>query len=286
MNNFFKYLAPNQEDKNWGIFLTVAGITKYLPDMNYPRGMHPKGYNFRWDNGRVLNEYQIVYITEGEGFFETRQEKTGIRSGTVFLLYPGIWHRYKPIPEKGWVEWYVGFNGEAVRQLMSHPLLLKSPVIPCGFRENLLKSFQKIIADVQGEKPGFQCSASAEVVNLISLLITNILDSEFEGKPDIEAVNKSKLIIQQNLDQKIDCSEIAKNLNLGYSNFRKLFKQYTGMPPCQYHLNLRLIKAKELLLHSDKSLKEIAWETGFFSESYFSRTFSRKMGQNPSALRK
>jgi transcriptional regulator GlxA family with amidase domain len=33
-------------------------------------------------------------------------------------------------------------------------------------------------------------------------------------------------------------------------------------------------------------MKEIAWETGFFSESYFSRIFREKMGQSPSALRK
>ncbi len=286
MNNFFKYLAPTPEEKNWGIYLTVAGYSKVLPGMDYPFGKHPKGYHFRWENGRILNEYQLVYIIEGGGIFETRQEKTEIKPGTIILLYPGVWHRYKPKTNKGWVELYIGINGDAVQRLMSHPLLVKSLTIHCGFRENLLECYQRIFSLVQDENPGFQFLASGEAVKLMGSLITDILHREFEGKPSLEAVNQSKFIIQQNLDQKIDCQKIANSLNLGYSNFRKLFKQYTGLSPCQYHLNLRLIKAKELLLHSDKNLKEIAWETGFFSESYFSRIFSKKMGQIPSALRK
>lgn len=286
MNNFFKYLAPSPEEKNWGIYLTVAGCTEILPGMEYPFGKHPKGYHFRWENGRILNEYQIVYITEGEGFFETKQEKTEIKPGTVILLHPGVWHRYKPKTTKGWFEFYIGFKGNAVKDLMSHPLLIKSLTIHCGFKENILECYQRIFRIVQDENPGFQFIASGEAVKLIGSLVVDILMVGLEGKPFIEAINQSKFFIQQNFDQKIDYQKIAGALNMGYSNFRKLFKQYTGLSPGQYHLNLRLIKAKELLIHSDKNLKEIAWETGFFSESYFSRVYSKKMGQIPSEVRK
>lgn len=286
MNDFFKYLAPNSEEKNWGIYLTVAGCAKIAPGAIYPPGKHPSGYHFRWENGRVLNEYQLVYITEGEGIYETRREKMVVRPGTVMLLHPGEWHRYKPKPTKGWSEMYIGIGGEVIQRLMSHPMLTKFPAICCGLKENVQQSYHRIFRLVQDEKPGFQLLASGEVVKLISMMLIHLKYQESDEKPAAEFIENSKFLIQQNFDQKIDFQDIAKSMNIGYSNFRKLFKKYTGISPSHYHLNLRLIKAKELLIHSDKTMKEIAWETGFSSESYFSRIFKDKMGQSPSTLRK
>jgi hypothetical protein len=59
MNNFFRYLAPTQDEKRWGIYLTVAGNSNGLPGMDYPFGKHPKGYQFRWENGRILSGRQV-----------------------------------------------------------------------------------------------------------------------------------------------------------------------------------------------------------------------------------
>ena len=286
MNDFFKYLAPNPEEKNWGIYLTVAGCATILPGMSYPPGKHPGGYHFRWENGRILNEYQLVYITEGEGIYETRQEKMTVKPGTVMLLHPGEWHRYKPKPNKGWVEMYIGINGEIIQRMMSDPMLTKFPAVCCGLKEKVQQSYHRIFSLVQDEKPGFQLLASGEVVKLISMMLTHLKYQDVEGKPATEFIENSRFLIRQNFDQKIDFQNIAKSMNIGYSNFRKLFKKYTRISPSHYHLNLRLIKAKELLIHSDKTMKEIAWETGFSSESYFSRIFKEKMGQSPSALRK
>jgi AraC-like DNA-binding protein len=286
LNNFFKYLTADPEDKNWGIYLTVAGYTKVLSGMDYPFGKHPSGYNFNWENGRILKEYQLVYITEGEGLFETRNQKFIIKPGMFFLIYPGIWHRYKPKLNKGWVELYIGIEGEIVRRLMSHPVLTKSPVVACGLQETLLDCFDRIIELVREDKPGFQLEASGYIVRLIGSLISKVRYLEFARKPSQNTVENIRFLIHQNADQKIDFKKVAASQNIGYSHFRKLFKKYTGLSPVNYHLKLKLLKSKELLLHSEKSLKEIAFETGFASESYFSRTFREKMGQAPSELRK
>jgi AraC-like DNA-binding protein len=286
MNDFFKYLAPTPEEKNWGIFITVAGYSRIFPGMPYPVGKHPSGYLFRWENGRVLNEYQLVYITEGKGVFETKDGKAEITPGTMILLYPGIWHRYKPLHDKGWVEFYIGINGEIAKRLMSHPAFRKFPAFRCGFKEDLLECYQNIFTLIKEEKPGFQMIASGEAVKMIGILISLIKYPDSDTEPYMQCIEKTKFLIRENLNQKIDFQEVASSLNIGYSNFRKIFKKFTGISPSHYHLNLRLIKAKELLIHSDKTMKEIAWETGFFSESYFSRIFREKMGQSPSGLRK
>ena len=64
-----------------------------------------------------------------------------------------------------------------------------------------------------------------------------------------------------------------------------MFKKYTGISPAQYHLQLRIKKAEDMLSMTNKPIKEIAFELGFSSLFYFSRLFKQKTGVNPTELR-
>ena len=92
--------------------------------------------------------------------------------------------------------------------------------------------------------------------------------------------------MRQNAAQEFDLEELARRHNVGYSYRRKMFKKYTGVSPGQYHLQLRIIRAKELLISTDKSIKEISLELGFQTIHYFSLIFKKKVGMNPSEFRK
>jgi AraC-like DNA-binding protein len=59
-----------------------------------------------------------------------------------------------------------------------------------------------------------------------------------------------------------------------------------GVSPHNYHLELKILRAKEMILTTDKSIKEISFELGFQSIHYFSRLFKNKIGMSPVALRK
>lgn len=79
--------------------------------------------------------------------------------------------------------------------------------------------------------------------------------------------------------------DIAQDLGVGYSSFRKLFKEFTGLAPAQYQHDLRLQRAKELLSTTDESIKEIAYRLNFESPDYFSSKFKAKTGMKPSDFR-
>jgi len=72
---------------------------------------------------------------------------------------------------------------------------------------------------------------------------------------------------------------------VSYSNFRKLFKEYTGISPAMYQQDLRLQRAKEMLSTTNLSIKEIAYRLNFESPDYFSCKFKVKTGQKPSEFR-
>lgn len=145
MQHNFKYLAHNIDDRNWGIYMTVFGSARVEPRSEYPPLGHPNGYHFNWQNGRVLQEYQINYITDGEGMLETREGKHAVREGSVILLKPDMWHRYRPDKNTGWTEHYVGFAGDvAERMIKSTVVLNESPVLHVGYHEEILQDLQEI----------------------------------------------------------------------------------------------------------------------------------------------
>mgnify|MGYP000005816468 CR=1 FL=1 len=99
--NSFKYLTIGEEDLLWGLFINVAGSSTTKPFSEYPSGRHPSGYYFDWDEGRILQEYQVNYITSGSGVFENKYGKYNVKPGSLLIIHPGEWHRYKPNKKDG-----------------------------------------------------------------------------------------------------------------------------------------------------------------------------------------
>ncbi len=287
IEDFFKYLTVSPEDKQWGLSFTVVGRSTIEPNEKYPPVEHPTGYFFNWKSGRVLSEYQINYITQGEGVIETKKGVFSINPGTIILIQPGMWHRYRPNKETGWTENYIGMEGDIIKRVFKNKILNgKQPIINCGLKEDLIDSYDYIFKLVQKEKPGYQQIASGSALRLLGLVVSYVKNKDFKGLPIDSSMEEAKFYMRKNLSQNIDFTELASSLNLGYSYFRKMFKKHTGVSPGQYHMQLRLMKAKELLLSTNMPIKEISLEIGMDSIHYFSRLFKNKMGVPPSEIRK
>ena len=103
----FKYLIVNEMDRRFGLWVNTVGLQAIPPNSPYPLKDHPSGYFFNADKGRVLREYQLVYITKGRGLFssDSTPEKQ-VCKGRLMMLYPGQWHTYCPMKQTGWTEYY------------------------------------------------------------------------------------------------------------------------------------------------------------------------------------
>ncbi|WP_262510924.1 AraC family ligand binding domain-containing protein [Pedobacter cryoconitis] len=63
----------------------------------------------------------MIFISKGKGVYGSAlTEPFEVAAGTCFFLHPGVLHRYKPDPNIGWEEYWVGFNGFYVQQLMAN----------------------------------------------------------------------------------------------------------------------------------------------------------------------
>lgn len=285
-NKHRKYLMIFERDEQWGFYVNDLGNTVIEKDENYPSKGHPGSYMFTWEKGRILNEFHFVLITEGEGVFESKETgKKKISSGDGFLLFPGAWHRYKPNRKTGWTERWVGFSGPIAKQFLSNGFFSAQHLIiaKCN-RTTILNYFESLFQLFNDEPFGYQRLASGICMQMMAELY-NIQQSSNNDKSLNTMVSHTKHVMYEKINHTIDLEKVASDFGVSYSKFRIDFKKQTGIAPLQYYLQLKIEKAKELLLTTSKKQKEIAYSLGFESDYYFNRLFKQKTGMTPKQFR-
>ena len=283
---FSKYLPHSDRDVLWQIYCTCVGFSKIPPGASYPfrPKEHPPGYVFKWERGRTLNEYQIIFITKGSGKFRSANAGTAnIKEGFAFILFPGEKHSYHPDPDIGWDEYWVGFRGEYPEKLENNGFISRcNSVLHPGLQETIIESFHTILEIARREPTGFQQKLGGSIITLIARLLSFSQQKEQGTEVDL-LVQRARCLFEEYIYDHIEMKDLAKILNIDYSEFRKIFKKYTGMSPYQYFLNLKINRAKNLLSQDNYSIKEIAYKLAFENQYYFSRLFKSKTGIPPSA---
>ena len=280
-----KYLVAAPADLLWGTAINSVGFQEVGPGEPYPPSNHPSRYLFSEERGRVLEEYQLLYITRGHGRFRSTHVPDGIllRPGHLFLLFPGEWHTYRPDPSTGWKEFWIGFNGAMVEEWVKGGFFSREkPVLQVGLHSDIVSLYNDAIHTAAFQQSGFQQCLGGIVAHLMGLARMYQRQETFSEVRD--KINQAKIIIGEQY-RTIRPEEVAAQLYMGYSNFRRIFKEYTGFAPAQYIQEVRLNRIKELLTNTTLPIKEIADECGLENYDYFFTLFRRLTGMTPSDYR-
>ena len=284
-----KYLLASHRDVQWGLTVTTIGYEEIGPQDEYPTRGHADGYYFDLSKGRTLSVYQLLYITEGEGEFQSASiEKTTMKAGDFFLLFPGEWHTYHPKGRQGWKSYWIGFKGQNMDSRVRAGFLTPSkPIYHVGYSAEVISLYKQAYAAAQEEAAYAQQLMAGLVNHLIGMMYSLERNRELKSRNQthVDLVNRARLRIRESLETPLTIQQVAQELGVSYSNFRKLFKEHTGLSPAIYQQDLRLQRAKELLSSTDLSIKEIAYRLDFESPDYFSAKFKLKTGLKPTEFR-
>jgi AraC-like DNA-binding protein len=288
LNNFSKYFIDDNTDSFMGLTVNDIGHTLVKPNQEYPSHKEDhRGYYFKWETGRKLKDYQIVYISNGAGTFESENDiKFEVTPGTVFFFFSEVWHRYQPLPNTGWTEYWIGRSLKDDNSLFINNIINpQNPFFTIGLNTRIIKAFNEVFEIGQEFSSGAMASMSGATYFLMGMIIDAIKNKNFSGTSSEKMVQKAICILYDSVEKNTNIEQVAEMLNISYSLFRKKFTEYTGIPPKQYLLKLKLSKAEDLLRFSTLSIKEISDLLGFENQNYFSKYIKQKTGIAPNEHR-
>jgi AraC-like DNA-binding protein len=263
--------------------VTSIGSARVKPDTKYPPARHPADHHFEWDQGRILQFYQILLISEGSGIFEsehTRQPQA-IDSGSVLILFPGVWHRYLPDSAVGWIECQGATFDQALHAGIIQPT---RPILQTGLEPELLRCFERCHALAARGALANQHLLSTMGAHLLSVIGYLQNAPRFDRRID-ELIERAHALIALRCQERLSLPAIAAKLGVSYSHFRQAFTERIGLSPKQYHCQVRLQKAQELLASTTRSVQEVADILGFHSAFQLSKQFKQHFGEAPQPWR-
>jgi len=92
---------------------------------------------------------------------------------------------------------------------------------------------------------------------------------------------KAIALMNENIETPMSAAEVAEELGISCRQMERIFAKHLNLTPMRYWLELRLDRARNLLLQSEASVSEIAVACGFSSISHFSKVFRARFGYSP-----
>jgi AraC family transcriptional regulator len=132
--------------------------------------------------------------------------------------------------------------------------------------------------------------AEAAATMLAAHLLRHYSSHKIIWKDYSDGLCKSKLevitdYIEANLDQELNIDTLAQLVDMNQFHLIRLFKQSLGITPYAFIIRHRLERAKHLLKSTDRPIAEIAYATGFGSQSRFSTAFRQHVQVSPKIYR-
>lgn len=222
----------------------------------------------------------VIFIREGILNLEYRENHYTAQKGDVVLLDCTEPHYYAA--EDGLEFVYMHFNGSNSHEICQHILDQQGPLIQ-GENNVLIGHLLYDMVDFyvhNGIETMFE--SSMRIYQLFEYLLTSSTQQLKEDNP-IETVIH---YIRSNVGKTITLEELADIANLSVFYFAHLFKNQTGFSPMEYVTNTRLEHTKILLVRTNRSIAEIAYEVGYSSSSSLINIFIKRVGISPTKYRR
>lgn len=241
---------------------------------------------------------EIRYIFSGTGKYLIDNKIYNVKPGDIVICNPGVKHKNifdssnEPI-----IEFHAGFTDIHIRNLPDNTLYIKNnyPLldIPSNHRQEFVKCCYEILSEQETRKPYNDLMIKSLFMKLLVLIIRELYpqqnQNEIPAGCNFESSNKTYIVntiisyLNENYERKVSLNKISQNMYLSPVYISKLFKEETGESPINYLIQIRLEKAKHILVNEkNKSIKDVAKSVGYDDAYYFSKLFKKYYGISPS----
>ena len=286
---YFDYLPIRQSELDWGMYVTVAGRESGSAGCAYPQPGHPQAYNFNPAAGRVLPEWQLLYIERGVWRFTSQfTDSTVLQPGNVVMLFPGVWHSYCPEPDSEWSDYYMGFSGNYVFELCQNNVFSpEKPIFKISDGAEITREFQTLINRIDQSRQNNSPRIAAAAVNILALIqdcVQNQSQPE-DQMGEVYLVYQAQRIIWGWSYKSLSVQKVAKALGLNLRTLQRYFTRILGHSILEEIQNCRVIRASHLLQKTRIPIGQIALMAGFSSPLHMRRAFHQAYDLSPEQFR-
>ncbi len=261
----------------------------------------------RWHSRRHSHgpeEYELHYFLGGDGRFENGRDRYVIAPGTLFFSPPEERHAVQPGDVRKPVSYFAVLfslsRTNPLRSALDAGNFYRSFPRRAGSRHRLL--FEDLKTAYGHIEPARRNAAEHKLQAFLWELIAEA--GTEAGTAGTEAgpappqnpattdsgsynvhIDRALQIFEAKLSANLAVHEVADALGVSQAHLTRLFTQHLGVSPLQYYRRLRMDVAASMLLDTNRSIKEIAWELGYSNAFHFSRSFSRYARMSPSEYR-
>lgn len=231
-------------------------------------------------------DYQLLYFQNGKGRFMLGETCYTVSEGEFFIYYPNepqhYEYRLSDTPDLYWIH----FTGKDVPQILQQLDFAESRRYHVRVKDVYHSLFDKIIHELQMKQSHFESLANTYFLELLTLMSRSATQNS--GQVDVfrfEQVERAIQFFHTEFKRPFSVFDYARQCGMSVSWFARVFKRHTGTSPQQYLINVRINKAKELLVSSTYNISKIAEIVGYYNPLYFSRVFKKHTGCSPSEYR-
>lgn len=252
-------------------------------------GWFPNAANHFRRRAEGARQDHLMMCVNGHGFAVIDGTEVELGAGELLLIPRNVEHKYWAAEDKPWSIYWVHFLGDDADYYVDRIPQKGCPVPtePEAQREAVRLFRYCLDALYEGYATSTLIYAAQSVQHILSLLLfrNRSLSIDSSRKNRRFAIDATTEYMLHNVDQPLQLDEIAAQAGLSVSHFSELFRTQTGQSPIAYFIHLKIRHACRLLDLSQKTVKSIAFETGYRDPYYFSRVFKKVMGVSPGQYR-
>ncbi len=240
--------------------------------------------------------FEVCYVVSGTGLYLDEDREFKLRSGDLFCSRPHIWHRI----HEGSSLYLIWISFEMMESCCSTEQALEPIKLLQHTNRFFIRDAQQLPSVLAWQSILMQAGKSNGLKDILMPLASGFLAAlinSFLTVPELESkatlysdprrlLQQATIFIHDNLSQPLQLKDVADYLHVSERNLSRLFHEHDKQTFIQCLKAARIQKALFLLIHTDKSIKDIAAESGIESVHYFTRVFASSLGMPPGKYRK
>jgi AraC-like DNA-binding protein/mannose-6-phosphate isomerase-like protein (cupin superfamily) len=241
------------------------------------------------------NFYSSMLVTSGSGTHTIDFKTFQVKPGYVFLMHPGQVHKYELSAD---IEGYKIFHTKAFyNQYFTHEKVERLSFFQVGstpliiLQEPLFPKIEAIFRDLLKEYESEQIMKFDKICSLLNVLYISLSQLYPLQKNKISQNHRKQLkdleeFIEKNYKNMKSAGQYAELMKMGPKNLNRIVKLNLDKTTSQLIDERIVLEAKRMLIHSDLTISQIAFELGYTDNPYFYRVFKKKIGETPTEFRK